>query len=102
MVTRLHCFRRWPGAVHDATVLLVLMSVMSWRLSDASPVAFSPQTAGFVVKFKKEISPYRITGIFALPRETLALEVVDTLSENDYVLEASAGRVTPAATNKWT
>ncbi len=102
MVTRLHSFRRWPSAVHGVTILLVIILVMSWMLSDVSPAGFSPQKAGFAVKFKKEISPYRTTGVFALPREILALEVLDTLSENDYVLEASTGRVTKAATNQWT
>jgi hypothetical protein len=55
----------------------------------------------FAVKFKDEVSPYPVMALFAMPGDTIPLEVVlsDTLSR--YSAEAGGGRVEPAGPARW-
>jgi hypothetical protein len=62
---------------------------------------FSPEKAGFSVKFKEEVSPYRVIGVYVLPQEALKVEVEDTEKTGQYVLHASAGSAIPIGANKW-
>ncbi len=66
-----------------------------------SALSFSPEKAGFSIKFKDEVSPYRVIGVFVLPEETLTIEAVDKDRKGHYVLQVSAGEVTQTQTNKW-
>jgi hypothetical protein len=93
---------RGLGGLHLATMTVALLFMMSPAILWASPNGFSPQRAGFSVKFKDEVSPYRVTGIFVLPDETLTLEVTDGTEKGPYILEANAGRPEQTAPNRWT
>jgi hypothetical protein len=78
-------------------------------------IAAPPDTAGppadlpapgtgspsFAVKFKDEVSPYPVMALFAMPGDTVPLEVVlsDTLSR--YSAEAGEGRLEQAGAARW-
>ncbi|MFH2046719.1 MAG: D-Ala-D-Ala carboxypeptidase family metallohydrolase [Pseudomonadota bacterium] len=47
---------------------------------------YSPEKAGFKIKFKQEISPYNIVGIFVLPNEVLHIEILDDNKNNSYLV----------------
>lgn len=85
------------------SVLLPIGILIFWQNAMAgSGSHFSTETAGFAVKFKDEVSSYRILGVFVLPRETLALEVQEEApTHHQYVLKAAAGKATPFTANKW-
>jgi hypothetical protein len=73
-----------------------------WSLALAEPdCEFSAQRADFQVKFKDEICPYRVVGVFVLPGELLSLEAVGSGENEYYQLQTSAGRVTRTQTNRW-
>lgn len=67
-----------------------------------SPVmSFSPEKASFTVKFKKEISPYRIMSVFVLPEELVTFEVLSSAPGDGYLLESSAGFSSKVSGKKW-
>lgn len=87
---------------------LGLVITMLVAASDATPdeargpaTPFDPQKARFSVKFREEVSPYRVLGVFVLPEEALRLEVVDAAKGKEYALEASSGEVTRIASHEW-
>jgi len=80
-------------------ILIIILIVQNLAAGPSS--GFSSGKAGFAVKFKDEVSPYRVIGIFVLPNERLTLQALDTAKKDPYVLEVSGGEVTPIATNKW-
>jgi hypothetical protein len=86
----------WPG-VTAALLCLILLQVRG--TGGAAP--FSNEKAPFRVSFKKEISPYRVLGVFVLPEESLTLEVLEHPGKDYYLLQASGGEVVPIALNKW-
>jgi len=81
-------------------VLVVSISLCQ-SLIAAPSMEFSPEKAGFSVKFKEEVSPYRVMGAYVLPQETLTVEVQDKDKRGQYVLHASAGNTIRAGRNKW-
>lgn len=70
-------------------------------LTATSAAGFSPEKAGFLVKFRDEVSPYRVIGVFVLPQEMLTVEVQDSAKRDQYALRASAGEAIQVADNKW-
>lgn len=62
---------------------------------------FSKETAGFSVKFKDEVSSYRLLGVFVLPHEKLVLEVPEAPQTSQYILQSTKGNTTKLAANKW-
>jgi len=78
-------------------IVLLASQVLVARMA----AGFSPDKAGFSVKFKDEVSPYRVIGVYVLPNETLTVEVQDTDKRSQYVLHASAGKATQIEANKW-
>jgi hypothetical protein len=87
--------------VHFVGVFAASICVASSALSDEALTDFSPQKAGFTLKFKQEVSPYKVMAVFVLPGETLALEVLNAPAENEYHLEAGAGKTIWEGTNRW-
>ena len=70
------------------------------RLRDgrgSGPSRAATESASFAVKFKDEVSPYPLMALFAMPGDTVPLEVVlsDTLAH--YVAETGGGRLERAA-----
>jgi hypothetical protein len=70
--------------VPAALIILILLACQT-----AS--GFSPGRAGFQVKFKKEICPYHVIGVFVLPGEKIAIEPVGPDPSSRYVLRCDAG-----------
>jgi hypothetical protein len=62
---------------------------------------FIPQKACFAVKFKNEISPYSVIGVFVTPEEILPLEVPENKRQDSYFLQALAGKVLATGINRW-
>ena len=62
---------------------------------------FSPEKAGFSVRFRDEVCPYRVMGAFVMPGETLSVEVVDAAPVGRYELRTPAGEKTAVAPGKW-
>lgn len=82
--------------------IFVLFMIPVFALDKAMlPTDFSPEKANFAVKFKDEILPYKVIGVFVLPEEQLTLEALDQSREEKYSIEASSGEVIPIDDNRW-
>ena len=57
--------------------------------------------ASFALKFKDEVSPYRILAMFVMPGETVALEAVLTDTLSRYSAEAGDGRLERVGPSRW-
>jgi hypothetical protein len=82
-------------------VLVILLGGPAGGASAEDVCNFSPERAGFSVRFKDEICPYRVLGIFVLPGELLSLEAEGTDTSEEFILTASDGRVTRTQRNHW-
>ena len=60
-----------------------------------------PGRVSFAVKFKEEVSPFPIMGMFVMPSEQVPLEAVLTDSTVRYTAQATAGRLTRLGPNRW-
>ena len=60
-----------------------------------------PGRVSFAVKFKEEVSPFPIMGMFVMPGEHVPLEAVLTDSTVRYTAQAAAGRLTRLGPNRW-
>ncbi len=94
---RLKCFYRVGPRVE---ILIVLFLILQNVAAD-SATGFSPEKAGFSIKFKDEISSYQVLAVFVLPDEILALETLGTTKQNQYILQVSAGQVKQIKMNQW-
>ncbi|KPL03087.1 MAG: hypothetical protein AMJ90_04095 [candidate division Zixibacteria bacterium SM23_73_2] len=92
---------KWFCKFTLAIFLLSRMIPISSKLSAGEPNEFSPERAVFSVKFREEVSPYRVMGVFVLPQEEFTLEALDNKERKQYILETSAGQVEQVAVNKW-
>ncbi len=64
--------------------------------------AYSEEKAGFTVKIREEVFPYNILGIYTLPLERLAIEVVGKTSGDEFTLIAERGRMIRSDLHQWT
>lgn len=81
-----------------------VLSLLLWQISSSVwPGAFSPEKAGFGVRFRDQISPYRVLGVFVLPEEVLVLEAVQpsTTKKREYTLKAPGGETTQMGASRW-
>ena len=62
---------------------------------------FSPEKASFAVKFKEDISPYKVISIFVLPEELLTLEIQDQSRVRKFTIETDSGQVLSTDGLKW-
>ncbi len=83
------------------TIILLTILINATVLCAGNPTAFSHERAGFSVKFKDEISPYKIIGIFVLPNESLNLEVIDSGKKANYQLANASGILKELSEKKW-
>lgn len=79
-VRRLHISARWAAAI--------LASVLA-----APALAFSPEKAGFTVKVRDELNPYRTFGVYVLPREAIDIEVLPPPSAGVFTFLPTEGTV---------
>jgi hypothetical protein len=62
---------------------------------------FTAQKASFSIKFKNEILPYRVMGVFVLPDEFISFEVIDSDKKQNYKIQVSDGKLTHISNKKW-
>ena len=69
-----------------------------------SPKAFASGKAGFVVKVKDLVNPYRVLGVFVMPGETLAVEAIGMARPEAGRFDAEDGSIAQktAASWRWT
>lgn len=67
----------------------------------AFSVFAQPTEAGFLLKFKDEITPHRITGAFLTPGETMKIETVFEDEKAEYSIESENGEITYLNKNVW-
>jgi hypothetical protein len=79
---------------------MVIPSALLLSLPDAH-AAFSPEKAGFSVKFGEEVTPYKTLAFFVLPSEKLTVEVIEDKGKDAYVLEPSAGKSVRRQPGRW-
>lgn len=77
---------------------MVFIFVLDMSVSGAD---FYPEKANFAIKFKEEISPYKVIGIFVLPEEILTLEAWDQWGGEEYTIEVNAGELIGFEGSKW-
>ncbi len=64
--------------------------------------AFTEEKAGFAVKVREEICPYKVLGVYALPGEHLTIEVVGRRQPQDvFTLTGGRGKVTRSRGQYW-
>jgi len=68
----------------------------------AATSSFSREKAGFSVKFKNHISPYKVLGVYVMPGEKLKLETISKQPARRYSIKIAAGKVKKTAPGKWT
>lgn len=85
------------GAVRTGTIAVLVCLQATCH----SALAFAPEKTGFAVKFKEEISPYRIMGIYVLPGEKITLEVLHKTGEDQYEILAPAGKLNQTGPHQW-
>lgn len=68
----------------------------------ASAGSFDPGKAAFRVRFKDEVTPYRVTGVFVLPGEKLEIEVPAGETASACSLDVSVGQAAGEGLNRWT
>lgn len=79
--------------------LILLMGFSSAEAATAS--AFNQERISFTVKFKDEVNPYRVLGVFVMPAEEIEIECVFTNPRSTFEVSASAGNLTKRSTERW-
>ncbi len=62
---------------------------------------FSEETAGFAVKVKGEVIPYKVLALFVLPLESVHLEIHEPAPGDRYVVTTPQGRNEPVSAAGW-
>ncbi|MGD2152623.1 MAG: D-Ala-D-Ala carboxypeptidase family metallohydrolase [Gemmatimonadales bacterium] len=93
-----------PATRH--TIALLALTLASTGLSRDADHAqadddFSPEKAGFALRFKDEESPYRVIAAFVLPQEELPLQVAATGSEAGFAARAESGQLIDVGPGEW-
>ena len=79
-------------------VMVALHLGVGWRVFAGD---FDSGKASFPVRFKDEVTPYRVTGVFVLPGERLEIEIPDGETLSACGLDAAAGRIVEGGRNRW-
>jgi hypothetical protein len=66
-----------------------------------SAFGFTAEKLQFSVKFKDEISSYRVMGVFVLPQEELTLEIIEGTDQGKYLLSTTSGVIVDTNKAKW-
>ncbi len=83
-----------------ASLSLALLCILcSVGLSESH--RYSPEKASFSLKFKDEVSPYRIMSVFVLPGEEVTFEALDKDQEKHYEWSVPSGMMREKSPNKW-
>jgi Peptidase M15 len=91
---------RQRGATEDQHEVVV--AAPDSALVPKPPVRKAPPgRVSFAVKFKEEVSPFPVLGMFVMPREQVPIEVVFADSTASYTAQAGGGRLVRLGTNRW-
>ena len=71
-------------------------------LAASHAAAYSEEKAGFAVKVREDACPYKVLGIYVLPREILAIEIIRPGPQDTFALDAESGTVTRSRAREWT
>ena len=71
-------------------VLIIFKSTLGYA-------KYLPEKVNFSIKFKEEISPYRIIAIFVLPNENVNFEILDDNNNQAYLVTNERGIIKPVA-----
>jgi hypothetical protein len=80
---------------------LPIVTIMTQHTSANQDAGFDNGKAGFAVKFRDDVTPYRVTGVFVLPQERLTLEALNIKTKSKCNLFAAEGKATCVADNTW-
>lgn len=89
---------------HDTLLAAPDTALVPRQLAPVATAARRPPPPGrvsFAVKFKEEVSPFPIMGMFVMPGEQVPLEAVLTDSTVRYSANAGGGRLTRLGTTRW-
>jgi len=70
-------------------------------LTASNTNVFSPERAGFSIKFKDEVSPYNIIGVFLIPGEIITIEVIDNDPGARYTIRPTGGTAERIDNKRW-
>lgn len=76
-------------------LVVALAALLAWPAAAADP------KAGFSLRFKDLVSPYRVLAIFALPGEELELEALPPAEAASFEASASAGELSALGPGRW-
>lgn len=85
-------------------ILKMLKLIILFSLLVTSPFyvfGFSSEKAKFSIKFKNDIIPYRVFGLFLFPEEEIMLEVQDPDEKSQYVMNSTVENVKQIDSRKW-
>lgn len=85
-----------------AVRLLGLLLGLALSLPLAAQTDFDPQQAGFSVLVQGEVCPYRVLGVYVMPREKVDLRVLDARPGIEFRLSTPGGRVQQLGDRGWT
>ena len=95
--------------IRHTSVIVAVIAIPTLAFVILNPYAraeqlqdFSTEKAGFSVRFKDEVCPYKVIGVFVLPEQMLQLSVTGTQDTDLYVLKTpSEGELTKNKKNGW-
>src|SRR5918994_247145 len=91
---------RQPGATEDQHDALIA-APDSALVPKPSVRTAPPGRVSFAVKFKEEVSPFPVLGMFVMPGERVPIEAVFTDSTVRYTAEAAGGHLTRLGPSPW-
>ncbi|KPL19606.1 MAG: hypothetical protein AMJ92_02295 [candidate division Zixibacteria bacterium SM23_81] len=88
-------------SVFPLSFTLIISVSLTVSLPSVAGAGFSAERAGFIIKFRDEVSPYRIMSAFVLPGEELAIRVENPPPQEQYLMRTSAGALIDTKTAHW-
>ncbi|MFH1278818.1 MAG: hypothetical protein ABIK65_10620 [Candidatus Eisenbacteria bacterium] len=85
--------------IRPAPVLALLLVPCAFARAERPP--FDSGRLSFHVKFKNEMSPYRVLAVPVLPEENFGFEVVDSAGVREYVVRAEEGPLRKTGGRSW-
>jgi hypothetical protein len=74
---------------------------VSLSLGASAPATGQDAPTGFSVKFKEEVTPFPLLGMFVLPGKRVTLEVEPKIPDRSYSAQAFEGALEQLAGNRW-
>jgi hypothetical protein len=88
-------------AIITVAVQLFACQILVLSVYSSDTDNFSSGRTGFEVKFKDEVSPYNVIGVFLLPEESITIEVRDHNPGTQYSISISGGTAHRIDNKRW-